>query len=286
MSWLFLALVAALGQSAGDVLSKRLSREVSDLANVWIRFLYAAPFCLAALLAVEWPSLDRVFWLALAAALPLEITAWLLYLRAIRLSPLGLTIPFLGLTPVFLLVVPRLILGEEVSAQGAAGVLAVATGIYVLNLGQARTGLLEPIRAIGREPGSRLMVLVAVLFSLTATLGKLLIQHSSPLFVAGFYAPVVALALAPWAASRPQVRQEACRWPGLGLAIGITVAVMAVAHFAAVSRAPVAYMIGVKRVSLLLSTLWGWLFFREPQAASRLLGAAVIVAGVFLIAAG
>jgi len=165
MLWFTLALTSALTMSASDVLSKRLSRRVSDFTNVWIRFFYAAPFMLLVLLLIDRPPLDGVFWLALAALLPLEITAWFLYLKAIRLSPLGLTIPFLGLTPVLLLVVPRLLLGEQVSALGAVGVFTVALGVYLLNVGRTSEGWWGPLAAIRSEPGSKLMIVVAALFS-------------------------------------------------------------------------------------------------------------------------
>ena len=71
MLWFFLALTSALAMSASDALSKRLSRDVSDLTNVLVRFLYAAPFMLLVLTAIDIPPLDRTFWLALAALLPL-----------------------------------------------------------------------------------------------------------------------------------------------------------------------------------------------------------------------
>ena len=130
------------------------------------------------------------------------------------------------------------------------------------------------------------MLLVAAIFSLAATLGKVLILHSSPLFVAAVYFPLLAAVLTPFALTRPRIRQEIAGSPGLGALIGLAFALMAFAHYYAIEIAPVAYMIAVKRTSLIFATLWGWLFFQEGHLRERLLGAAVIVAGVLLVALG
>ena len=58
---------------------------------------------------------------------------------------------------------------------------------------------------------------------------------------------------------------------------------MAIAHYYAIEIAKVAYMIAVKRTSLIFATLWGWLFFKEEQITGRLAGATIIVIGVLLI---
>ena len=47
---------------------------------------------------------------------------------------------------------------------------------------------------------------------------------------------------------------------------------------------PAPYVVGVMRLSLVLSILGGRLFFREPDGARRLTAGLLIVGGVFLIA--
>jgi uncharacterized membrane protein len=54
-------------------------------------------------------------------------------------------------------------------------------------------------------------------------------------------------------------------------------------HFHGIEQAPAAYLIAVKRTSLLFSVLYGGLWLGEGQLASRLAGAAVMMAGVILI---
>ncbi|MBS1272292.1 MAG: hypothetical protein MAGBODY4_01432 [Candidatus Marinimicrobia bacterium] len=286
MLWLILTLISALCWSSADALSKWISDDIGDFTNVWIRFVYSMPFFLLLWIGIEIPSLDANFWWALAALVPLEVLTWTLYLRAIRLSPLSLTIPFLGLTPVFLLVVPWIFIGEQVSLIGGIGVVVIALGIYLLNVTKTDEGFLAPLKAIGSEKGSILMIIVAALFSLSSTFGKIAITHSSPLFFAGIYYPFVGLLLAPYALSRKKVRTEAFSHPWRAILIGISFAGMAIAHFYAINIAKVAYMIAVKRTSLVFSSILGFLFFKEGNIRERLLGGVIIIMGVFLIAMG
>jgi len=283
MLWFWITLVSALAWSAVDALSKWISTEVSDFANLWIRFLYATPFLLIVWFFVDIPPLDATFWEALIVLIPLEFLAWSLYLKAIRQSPLSLTIPFLGLTPVFLLIFPWIILGEKVSLTGGLGVLLVGTGIYFLNIRETKHGWLAPLKAIQSEKGSLLMVIVAIIFSISATFGKLAITHSSPLFFAGFYYPVLAIIILPYALFKPQRFQGVFTHPWRSLLIGIFFGLMAITHFYALTITKVAYMVAVKRTSLIFSSLLGFLFFKETDIRNRLPGAAIILLGVILI---
>jgi len=251
--------------------------------------LFALPFLLVTLPFIDIPPLGRDFYTASLTALPLEAFAMLLYVRALKLSPLSLTLPFMALTPVFLLVIPFVLLGERITPAGGAGILLIATGSYLLNLGEVRNGFLAPLRAIGREPGSRLMIAVALIYSITSTLGKKAVTASSPLFFAGTYFPVLTLILTPVAlwGGRHELRAVA-RNGTLRAALlpGVFYAVVLISHMVAVSRTNVAYMIAVKRTSLLIGVLYGHLLFREPGIRHRLPGATLMLAGVALIASG
>lgn len=93
-----------------------------------MRLLFALPLLLVTLALVEVPRLDMTFWVASLTALPLEAIAVVLYMKALKVSPLSLTVPFLTLTPVFLILVSYLLLGEKISPGGAAGILLIAMG--------------------------------------------------------------------------------------------------------------------------------------------------------------
>jgi drug/metabolite transporter (DMT)-like permease len=284
MTWFYLTLLSALFWSAVDILSKWISKDMSDLTSLWIRFVYSIPFFSLVWLFIDTPAVSAKFWFILLILYPMEILVWVLYLRAIRISPLSTTIPFLGLTPVFLLVVPWILLGEQVSLIGGLGVVTIAAGIYMLNLNQQEAGILEPFKAVRREKGSLLMIAVAIIFSVLSTVGKMAIIESSPMFFAGVYYPVLGVLLTPYVLSNSESRKEIKSHPWKSLLVGMAFAMMALAHFYAIEIAKVAYMIAVKRTSLIYSTILGYLFFKEKNIRQRLIGVIIIVIGVFLIA--
>jgi drug/metabolite transporter (DMT)-like permease len=54
----------------------------------------------------------------------------------------------------------------------------------------------------------------------------------------------------------------------------------------AIQLAPVSLVAPAREVSVVLVSLAGWLFFKEPHPAQRLTGAAVVLTGIALLAIG
>jgi drug/metabolite transporter (DMT)-like permease len=235
------------------------------------------------LLFIEPPHIDRTFYIALAAGMPLEVLAFVLYIRALRVSPMSLSLPFLAFTPVFLIAIGFLILGERPTPIGIGGIVLIASGGYVLNLRHFKYGVLEPLRAVFRERGSVLMLAVAFIYAFTASLLKLGINHSSPLFYGVVYFTVLPVAYAPLAL--PRLRRSGMDLGSLRLlvAAGLFMALMVVTHVLAVSLTEVAYMVAVKRTSLLISVLYGCLLFKEGRLGERSAGALMMIAGFAVI---
>ncbi|MEW6442872.1 MAG: DMT family transporter [bacterium] len=274
---------AALFASATDALCKKSLERQTPVATAWARFAGATPFLAAALFWVDLPPVGRSFWTLLVVLVPLEIVAVCLYMKALQVSALSLTVPFLALTPAFTTAASFVLLGERPDASGMAGIALIVTGAYLLNVHLSDRGALEPLRAIVREKGSGLMIGVAFLYSITSSLGKLAVELSSASFMAVAYLPVLSVAFLPLVL-RSGVRGSALMsgWP-IFLLIGASQACMAFCHFHAVSLILVSYMLSVKRLSLVGSVLAGRIFFRETQLRERLLGCLVMLAGVVLI---
>lgn len=283
MHWLPIALVTALSFSTADALSKKALRDTDDLVIAWVRQGYALPFLAIGFLFVPIPRLDLKFWLSVASLIPLEIGALLLYLRAIRISPLSLTVPFLALSPVFIIITAFILLGEWPSRYGMTGIFLIAFGAYLLNARTTKTGVLEPFRAVLKERGSLLMIGVALIYSVTSTLGKVAIEHSSPIFFGFFYPLILTGVLTVFITATGRARSVFSK-PKMFLPIGLATATMIFTHYLALSMTQVAYMISVKRTSLIFSVIYGKLVFKEINIRERLLGSAIMVAGVALIA--
>ncbi|MFH1885150.1 MAG: DMT family transporter [Pseudomonadota bacterium] len=283
--WIFLSVLCAWFLATADVFAKQELADGDTLVLSWARMVFALPI-LAFLIPLGKPPSDPgtfLFWLA--AALPLEILALLLYMAALKRSPMSLTVPFLAFTPVFILATGWMILGEKPGASGVTGVLLLAAGGYVISIRAGSRGLAAPFRNFAREPGSVMMAGVTVIYSMTAVVGKKLILLSSPAFVALVYFACVAVILTAILAARGglgRVRPLFSR-PGVW-GMGATQAGMIITHTLAVVLVPAAYMIAVKRTSLLFGVLYGLFLFGEADARYRLPGAALMMAGVFVLA--
>ena len=286
MLWFPIALTTAFLTAAGDALTKAYLRPLGTFQMASGRVLAPIFFLAPLLFMQQWPELDHTFWKTLAILLPLETLALILYMEALRVSPLSLTVPFLAFTPAFIILTGAVILGEKLSSQGIFGIMLIVAGSYSLHLKQVKAGISAPFKAIFQERGSVLMLAVALIYAVTSVLGKLAILHSSPFFFATFYfmvhgvfaSTVLALffKVRPWMVVRKS--------PKGVLLVGLSQSLMVITHMWAISLAPAAYMIAVKRLSVLFGVLMGCVFFKEEGLGSRLVGAALMVAGVLLIA--
>ena len=286
--WLPLGLGAALGDSGADVVTKRSFSHLPPYGMALARLFAAVPFLGLAALFLRVPPLTPTFWLIVAAMLPLEVTAMLLYMRALKVCHLSLCIPFLAFTPVFLILTGWLVLGEGLSPWGVGGTLMIAAGSYLLGLGvgtAGRVGFFALLRALAREMGARLMLIVAAIYSCTAALFKLAILHSDPVFFGVTYplAFIVVMTLAlPWSRVRlgPAVKAHYGWW----LVMGFSFALSSLSLAGGMELAPATYLIAVKRMSVLLSVTLGGLWLKERPLLPRLGGAGLMCAGMVLIA--
>ncbi len=284
--WILFALISAVTLATSDALTKKALSVHNEYLIAWLRLLLSLPVLFVSLLFVPIPSLDRDFYLAFFIALPLEIVAIILYIKALKVSPLSLTLPFLSLTPIFLIVVPYILLGEKVSFLGAVGVLFIAAGGYTLNLKEFKKGIFEPFAAIKREKGSIFMIGVALIFSFTSSLGKMAIEHSSPVFFGVTYIFVLVILFTPIALYKGRDELKEIFHNGAiraSILPGVFQSFMIISHMIAMSLTKVAYMISVKRLSLLIGVFYGYLLFKESGIRERLLGAVLMFTGFVLI---
>lgn len=284
MLWFFLALLAALCQAGNDAISKKFFSNLTTYEMGLIRLLFALPYLIIGIFTISIPALDKTFWVCITLGLPLELIAFLCYMRAIKVSPLSLSVPFLAFTPAFVILTGFFILDEILNIYGILGITLIVTGSYVLNLSGAKHGWISPFRAIFREQGSWLMLLTALIYSFTATIGKLAIKHSSPEFFGMTYFLFFAVfviclfPVMPGANSLNLIKK-----PLPGIAAGLVLCTMIFSHTFAISMVEAAYMLSVKRSSLIFSVLFGALLFDEERIGERLSGAAIMMCGILVM---
>ncbi len=285
-SWVILSLISAFSLATSDALTKKALTYNNEYIVAWFRLLFAVPFLFCIWIFIPQPELDIKFYKAFVFALPLEILAMVLYIKALKVSPLSLTLPFLSLTPVFLILVSYVVLEEKVSLQGGIGVIFLAAGSYTLNLHEMRDGIFKSFKAITKEKGSIFMIFVALIYSITSSLGKMAIEHSSPLFFGTTYFIVMTIIFTPVAlmmgGNEAKKFVAGKQYKGLFFP-GLFYSIMIASHMLAMSLTKVAYMISLKRTSVMIGVLYGYFIFKEKNIRERLSGALLMFIGFVMI---
>lgn len=289
MGWFPLTLVCALALASADALTKARLSDYSLRELTFVRLTLTGLILSPLVLAQPFPSLPWVFWGWVAATIPLEILAMLLYLFAIRDHSLAYTVPYLAFTPVIVVLTGYILLGETLSMGGLMGIVLVVVGAWLLNLEGSHLkhwrSWLAPFVSIFHNRGSLAMLGAALLYGITSVGTKGAMQYMQPELFGPFYSLLVGLLLVPLlglATTRAVGRVWRKPWAVMGTAM--LMGLMMVTHFIAITQIEVAYMVAVKRISLLFGILYGALLFHEKGLGRHLAAGSVIISGVLVIA--
>ena len=284
MIWLAFAILTAFFESLKDVSSKRSLRNLDVYIVAWVANIFAVIFLIPLLLIAGIPTIDAQFWIALFIGGSLNVVSFTLYIRAIQIADLSLTVPLVTLTPLFLLFTSPLIVHENPTVADAIGILLIVVGSYVLNLRERQHGYFAPLKVLFRNKGSRFMLMVAFLWSITSNFDKIGVVHSSPLFWSTSLYAYLTLGMFPIALfnSRRKFNQILPNLKPLAL-IGFFHAIAITFQMIAVTYTLVTQVIAIKRMSALISVLFGHFMFHEKGLQERLTGAAIMVLGVIVM---
>ncbi|GAB4245619.1 MAG: hypothetical protein Kow00109_21640 [Acidobacteriota bacterium] len=281
---MWLAVFASLGFVLLDVLRRILGRRLPTWQVVVGINAGAGTLLLPVLFYEGIPAFDYWFvGLASLEAVNFAVTSFL-YVQAVRLSPLSLTVPYLSFTPLVSAVAAWLILGEVPPFRGWVGISLLLAGGILLHGGEGR-GWLRLCLAPLREPGTRRMLIVAAVWGVTTSVDKLAIQHGSEALLGAWMSLGGALLILLF---RPRLgdegqSSESSGSAGLLLAAAAVAGAAVLAQFYAYRTTLVAYVEAVKRAGGFVSALLGVVAFGEGRFRHRIPAAALMLAGVLLI---
>jgi len=277
MLWFILSLLTAFAVATHDAWVKKFFSGLSTYEMLAYPLIYSLPMLVIALPFIPVPQLDIVFLRAFLISLPINGIGLFLHIRAIQVSPLSLTLPYLSFTPVFMILTGYIVLDEVPNAWGIAGIIVICAGGYILNLDSERRSVFAPLISVLRETGSCLMLIVAFAYSLGAVFGKQAIMHSSPLFfsVTFFLIMNFLLVLAFWTCGKIKLQTFKSQKQN-GIVAGILFFAHVLLHAFALSLVKAAYMISIKRLSVVFGLLYGGVIFKEKNIAVRTIGTLLI----------
>lgn len=284
MTWFILSLLTALAVSSHDAWIKKFFSHLNLFEMSSYPLIYSLPLFSISIFFVPVPPLDAVFLWYFILNIPIAGLAFILHIKAIKVSPLSLTLPYLAFTPVFMVFTGYLFLNEMPDRLGGAGIVIICAGSYILNLDMKELSFFTPIKAIFKETGSWLMFIVSILYSLTSVMGKVAIMHSSPLFFSMTFFAVFNILLLICLLMCGKIRLHTFkRTPVKGLIAGVLLFLHILFHGFAISLAKAVYMISIKRLSILFGIIYGGVLFKEKNLVIRFCGALCMFIGAVII---
>jgi drug/metabolite transporter (DMT)-like permease len=283
MIWFFLSLTAALSIAARDV-SIKTYEDLDPPEIAILELFWALPYFFIGCFLIEIPPLDQTFWLTFVISIPLNILAYVLYLYALKISPLSLSIPFLAFTPAFMILTGFFILAETINIWGGLGIGLIVAGGYILHFKKTQRNFLAPFSSFLHEKGSWFMLIVAILFAFAAVIGKKAILHSSPLFFSYFFFLTFNITvLTGLLLGRRNNWQKIIHNSPRGLWLGSLLMIHISFHGLAIAISTAVYMVAVKRSSILFTVLLSWLLLKETDIRYRGFGTLLMFVGMLFI---
>ena len=186
-----------------------------------------------------------------------------------------------GTGPLLTFVVAVGVLGERPGVLAAVGVLLVVAGVLLISV--------TPEGATAPGPGVRWGLVTGAAIAAYTVWDSHAVTDLDvppvPYFVLGLALQVPALTLMLGRRSRRRPRRLARRGPP-ALAVALLSPLAYILVLEAMRSAPVALVAAARESSIVVGALLGWLVLGEARPLHRLVGAAVVAAGIAAIVLG
>lgn len=253
---------------------------------LWLSFLVGTvaflPFGVWSLIH-EGVDLAQWLWLAVVSG-ALQVVYFFLLQFGYRAGDVSLVYPLArGTGPLLTVVFAIILFGERPGAPALAGAALVIIGVVV-------TGAVgRSVDGRSRSAGVIFGLIIGVLIA-TYTLWDSAAVTFGGMPALGFHWGSVlfqCVLLSPAAVRERGHVVEAARthWVAI-LIVGLLAPLAYILVLMAIQLAPVSLVAPAREVSVVLVSIAGWLFFREPHPLWRFIGAVVVLAGIALLALG
>lgn len=183
-----------------------------------------------------------------------------------------------------MLLTSPLIVGEYPKFFDYIGIFLIVIGSYLLNIKEKSQGYLAPFKALLNEPGPKFMLIVAFLWSITSNFDKIGVKNSSPIFwLFSLFGTMSILLLPILLHKTPNPGKKILKQLPMLASMGFLNAIGVLCQMQALTLTLVVQVIAIKRTSVLMGVLFGHFIFKEKDIQQRLLGAGIMVVGVFFI---
>src|SRR6187399_3230411 len=278
---LCLVLLAAVTHACWNLSAKHAadSRHFVWLFSAGSVLIYGPIVC--AVLWVERPHFEARHWLSLAATSVLHLLYSLSLQRGYRHSDLSVVYPIArGTGPLLSFIGAGLLLGEALTAQAVVGLLLIVGGILLV------AGLVGHHRRAPRVGVFYGLLTGALISAYTLNDGwavKVLLISPFLIDFTGNLFRMVVLAPRAWR-DRARVALEARTYRKAVIVVSVLGPLGYILVLYAMRLAPISHVAPARELSTLVGAWFGSRLLREDSGSWRIVGAALIVAGVVSLA--
>ncbi len=282
MNWLVLALISSITLSLREFAVKRVgSRLPSGFMSWGLNFFMFLIILGLNTFYLNFHTITFSFARVLILAALMDSLATLLYLSAIKNGDLSKIIPMLCFIPVVQLFVTPILVHENLSLTGIAGVMVVVFGSYILNF-ENWNGILSPVKSVFKDKSSMKMLATACIWGVSSSFHKIGVQQTNALFWGMTEIGLISLLLFPFAARSGMGHFTFQNLKKILLpAFFSTLTVLS--YYTAISLGPVAYVSSVRRLGVLFSMAIGVFIFKENIKNLGFAGCIIMITGAVII---
>lgn len=289
--WFYIALTTSLISAVSVIFSKKILKEVSPSVLTWCTLVLATPIIAIFAIKEGVPDLNILFAVGVAGSVLFYTISTIVQFRAMKIADLSAIYPLVVLGPILTLIVAFLPpLNEKPGFIAIIGVLVTLFGTYILNVSNAKEGLLKPIKLLFENRASALMIFSVLIGSVVIIFDKLAINNTLPkntTFVLLIENILVIVGLLPILYLRNKnFAREILGNKKLFIILGILNAFSTILAFSAVGGGSVAIVSAILKAQLLFVLLFSFLFFKDKPKFGTIIGSIIMILGVVLMKIG
>lgn len=287
MEWYVYTLLSALCVSIYVLLSKKaLNNNIHAMEFRTTLKTFEIPFLLLLIPFVNFDISLKEFFFVLAIAV-IAVIAGIFWAKGIKHSEISTVSPLKNISPLFLVILSFIFLGEVLTLRQGVGIFILLIGTYVLEVDHKISNLKDPIIKIIKSKAIHFVFLSMFLYSFSAVGDKFMINSMDTItyfFLVWVFMTIISQIIsAIFYGGFKDVMYCAKKTGWTIFFCGLFSFLSALFYFKALSLAMVSLVIPIKRLSTLFTTVIGGELFHDHGLKIKAVACVILICGSLLI---
>ncbi|MBU0535679.1 MAG: EamA family transporter [Nanoarchaeota archaeon] len=287
MEWYVLVLMSAFIFGISEVVKKKMLEKHHTMDFITTYFIVSFAFIMVLLPKVNFYQSTEAWALIILKSSLLAISAFIIF-RLLRHHDISEIEPLKNLSPMFLLVIGFLLLGESPKSINILGIALLILGAYVIEADHKIINLKEPLK-IFKEKKVIYLLVYLIFISFCAVIDKFVIRtvdiysyyFMQMMIIAAIFMGIKMMKKGGLSNVKKAFAQD---WPGIIMAcLLLIVSDMLYLQAIALPTTLIVLVIPIRRLSTFVSALVGGELFHEKGLRMKLTACMIMIAGAWLV---